>query len=57
MALSDKKILEEMKKGDIIITPFHEDNLSTSSYDVALGEYYFAERKNTNTVYLSLIHI
>ncbi len=51
MALSDKKILEEMEKGDVVISPFNEKNLSTSSYDVTLGEYYFAEQKNTNNFY------
>jgi dCTP deaminase len=45
MALSDRKILEEMKKGDIIIQPFNKKNLATSSYDVTLGEYYFREQK------------
>lgn len=44
MALSDKKILEEMERGDIIIEPFKRENLSTSSYDLTLGEYYFAEQ-------------
>ncbi len=44
MALSDKKILEEMKSGNIIISPFKKENLSTSSYDVTLGEYYFREQ-------------
>lgn len=43
MALSDKKILETMKKGDIIITPFNKEHLATSSYDVTLGEYFFSE--------------
>ena len=52
MALSDKKILEEMGRGNIIITPFQEENLSTASYDVSLGKYYFSEQKNiTNTLY------
>ncbi len=46
MALSDRKILEEMKKGDIVITPFKKENLATSSYDVTLGEYYFREQHN-----------
>lgn len=45
MALSDRKILEEMKKGDIIITPFKKENLATSSYDVSLGEFYFRESR------------
>ncbi|MDB5194754.1 MAG: dCTP deaminase [Parcubacteria group bacterium] len=45
MALSDRKILEEMKKGDIVIEPFMRENLATSSYDVTLGEYYFREQR------------
>ncbi len=44
MALSDKKILEEMKAGNIIITPFKKENLATSSYDLTLGEYFFVEQ-------------
>jgi len=44
MALSNKKILEEVKKGNIIIFPFNKQNLATSSYDVSLGEYYFREK-------------
>lgn len=44
MALSDKQILAEMKKGDIVIEPFKRPNLATSSYDVTLGEYFFVEQ-------------
>ncbi len=44
MALSDKKILEEMKNGSVVITPFNRDQLATSSYDVTLGEYFFREQ-------------
>lgn len=44
MALSDRRILEEMKKGDIVIHPFNKKNLATSSYDLTLGEYYFREQ-------------
>lgn len=44
MALSDKKILAELKTGDIVIEPFNRKHLATSSYDVTLGEYYFAEQ-------------
>ncbi len=51
MALSDKSILEEMEKGDIAIHPFNEQNLATSSYDVTLGEYYFSEKKSSETLY------
>ncbi len=44
MALSDKKILEYKKKGLVVIEPFIRENLSTSSYDVTLGEWYFREQ-------------
>ena len=44
MALSDKRILEEMKNGDIVISPFDQGQLATSSYDVTLGEYFFREQ-------------
>lgn len=47
MALSDKKIIESMKTGDIVIAPFKKENLATSSYDVTLGEFYFREKYNT----------
>lgn len=45
MALSDRRILEEMKNGNIVISPFKPENLATSSYDVTLGEYYFREQR------------
>ncbi len=41
MALSDRKILDSMQDGSIIIEPFDRKNLATSSYDVTLGEYYY----------------
>jgi dCTP deaminase len=44
MALSDRRILEEMKKGDIVISPFNRDQLATSSYDVTLGEWFYREQ-------------
>lgn len=44
MALSDRRILEEMKNGSIVIAPFNEDQLATSSYDVTLGEWFFREQ-------------
>ena len=44
MALSDKKILEHMKNGTVVIEPFDKKNLATSSYDVTLGEWYFREQ-------------
>ena len=45
MALSDLEILKEKKAGHIVIVPFDEKHLSTSSYDVTLGEYFFREKK------------
>lgn len=39
MILSDKKILEEISKGNIVIDPFRRENLGTNSYDVALGKW------------------
>jgi dCTP deaminase len=44
MALSDKKILAEMKTGNIIIEPFVDKNLGTSSYDLTLGEWFYREQ-------------
>lgn len=44
MALSDKRILEEIKNGAIIVSPFNRDQLATSSYDVTLGEWFFREQ-------------
>lgn len=41
---SDAAILRAMRDGDIVIQPFDRSNLSTSSYDVRLGEWYCAER-------------
>ncbi|MBW4891079.1 dCTP deaminase [Mucilaginibacter sp. HMF5004] len=39
MILSDKRILEEIDKGQIIIEPFRRECLGTNSYDVHLGKY------------------
>jgi len=39
MILSDKLILEEIEKGNIIIEPFNREYLGTNSYDVHLGKY------------------
>ena len=39
MILSDKRILEEIEKGTILIEPFRKDCLGTNSYDVHLGRY------------------
>ncbi len=39
MILSDKKILDEMKQGSIVIKPFNRKFLGSNSYDVHLGKY------------------
>ena len=39
MILSDKRILEEIEAGSIIIEPFKRECLGTNSYDVHLGKY------------------
>jgi dCTP deaminase len=39
MILSDKRILEEMERGTIIISPYDRECLGTNSYDVHLGKY------------------
>jgi dCTP deaminase len=44
MALSDRRILEEIEAGNIVIDPFNRRNLATSSYDVTLGKYFFREQ-------------
>ncbi len=38
MILTDKKILECIESGDIVIEPFKRDCLGTNSYDVHLGK-------------------
>jgi len=38
MILSDKKILEGLESGEIVIEPFHKSCLGTNSYDVHLGK-------------------
>lgn len=38
MILSDKKILEEIAAGNIVIEPFDRSNLGSNSYDVHLGK-------------------
>jgi dCTP deaminase len=39
MILSDKKILESIRQGQIVIEPFRRDCLGTNSYDVHLGKW------------------
>ncbi len=39
MILSDKRILEAVEKGEIVIEPYRSECLGTNSYDVHLGKY------------------
>jgi dCTP deaminase len=39
MILSDKRILQKIDLGEIVIEPFRPDCLGTNSYDVHLGKY------------------
>lgn len=39
MILTDTKILQEMEKGTIVISPFDRKHLGTNSYDVHLGRF------------------
>jgi dCTP deaminase len=39
LILSDKQILEEIEKKNIIIEPFSREHLGTNSYDVHLGKW------------------
>jgi dCTP deaminase len=52
MLLSDKRILEEMERGNIIIEPFDMRQLGTNSYDCRLGEWYFQGDANIAVMHL-----
>ncbi|MES1910866.1 MAG: hypothetical protein MHM6MM_003392 [Cercozoa sp. M6MM] len=41
--LSDAALLAHLEAGNVVIEPFDKDNLSTSSYDVTLGRFFFRE--------------
>lgn len=41
--MSDKAILRALKEDTIVIEPFIHDHLSTTSYDVTLGPYFYRE--------------
>lgn len=43
--LSDKIIKEYLNDGKIVISPFNEKHLNTSSYDVSIGSYYYTEKR------------
>lgn len=42
--LGNKAIRKFLQEGEIIIYPFNEKNLNTSSYDVTLGNWFFREQ-------------
>lgn len=42
--LGNKAIKQFLDEVEIIIEPFNEKNLNTSSYDITLGEWYFREQ-------------
>lgn len=44
MLLSRDKILEHMKRGTIIIDPYDDRHLKTTSYDVTLGHWFWREK-------------
>ena len=48
--LSDMGIFEERRKGRIIIEPFNEKNVQTSSYDLTLGENYFIKQETDESI-------
>lgn len=50
MLLSDKRIIDEMQKGNIIIEPFDPRQLGTNSYDVRLGPNYYIPNHNVVSV-------
>lgn len=39
MILTDKKIMDAIERGEIVIEPFRRECLGTNSYDVHLGKY------------------
>jgi hypothetical protein len=54
--LSDKAILAHMDNGSVVIVPFIRANLSTSSYDVTLGKFFYRESP-PEAGYLELVNL
>jgi dCTP deaminase len=48
--LSDKRIIEEIDRGTIVIDPFDRRQLGTNSYDCRLGDWYFQPTKYAETI-------
>ncbi len=45
MLLSDKRIMEELRRGNVVIAPFDQRHMGTNSYDCRLGEWFFQPTK------------
>jgi dCTP deaminase len=41
--LSDRRIMAEIARGNIVIDPFSLDNLGTNSYDLRLGNHFYRQ--------------
>lgn len=50
MLLSDKRIIEELEAGNVVIDPFDRRQLGTNSYDCRLGSWYFQPTKYSETI-------
>lgn len=50
MLLSDKRIMEERERGNVVIEPFDLRQLGTNSYDCRLGPWYFQPTKYLDIV-------
>jgi len=50
MLLSDKRIIEELESGNIVIQPFDQRQLGTNSYDCRLGRWYFQPTKYSEII-------
>jgi dCTP deaminase len=44
--LSDREIINEKNKGNIVIIPYNQKNVGNCSYDVTLGPWYYKGNKN-----------
>ncbi len=52
MLLSNTGIRRHLNLGNIVIEPFVEKNLNTTSYDVCLGKWFFRENQPHNSNFL-----
>src|SRR5437764_14951794 len=54
MLLFDKRIVEELHNGNIIIEPFDQRQLGSNSYDCRLGKLYFQGDNNVDIIPLDI---